>query len=189
MRSNPYQVLGLKPGVSNEALKRRYRRRLLSVHPDHNPNDPLAEAKTQAVIEAYQHLSDPLKRAELDERLEWEALRRAQAERKSETQKAKGRKKRGKGSKGGSSSRKARAQYGHSTVIINGEVFESDSSGCINVMMGNSRVHIQQTVSSFDGHGSESVTIQMQNHIGDSDAIAEHVDTIINRVMSKLYRY
>jgi hypothetical protein len=70
------------------------------------------------------------------------------------------------------------------TVIINGEVVEMNSSGSINVVIGNSRVHIQQSVSSVDGSGSENVTIPMQNVIGASDALSDQIDALIAKILS-----
>lgn len=54
-----YQVLGVSRYASEDAIRRAYRLRLLSVHPDHNANDPAANERTRAIIEAYRALNGP----------------------------------------------------------------------------------------------------------------------------------
>ena len=66
MTSNPYEILGVAPGVSSDELKRCYRKRLRAIHPDLNPDDPDATTKTKRLLEAYALLSDPTQRAQLD---------------------------------------------------------------------------------------------------------------------------
>ena len=62
---NPYQILGVTPAASVEAIKSAYRRKLRKNHPDLNA-EPDAVAKTRAIVEAWQILSDPKKRTQLD---------------------------------------------------------------------------------------------------------------------------
>ena len=40
MFDDPYRVLGLKPGASEEEVKRAYRQQAKKYHPDKNPGDP-----------------------------------------------------------------------------------------------------------------------------------------------------
>ena len=161
MNTNPYTVLGLKPGVSDEALKRRYRALLMRTHPDLNPNDPGARAKTEAVIGAYQQLSDPVQRAAIDVELrraaQAEQARQRQAadahkarrRRKPSTQKSKAPSASPhRPSKTSSSRAKKHRSRVTQTVTINGETIQFDNNGSIHVVMGNSEVHIQQSVSS-----------------------------------------
>ena len=57
-----YQILGIKPTASADEIKRNYRRLALKYHPDRNPGDPLAESVFKEIAEAYEILSDPVKR-------------------------------------------------------------------------------------------------------------------------------
>ena len=50
-------VLGLKGNPNNDEIKSAYRKHLLMVHPDKNPNDPFAADKTRKVISAYEALT------------------------------------------------------------------------------------------------------------------------------------
>ncbi len=48
-----YQVLGLSPGASLKQVKKAFRRRALALHPDLNPDNPLAEEDFKRVSLAY----------------------------------------------------------------------------------------------------------------------------------------
>lgn len=61
-----YEVLGVVKNSGAEEIKKAYRQRALSHHPDRNPGDQAAEAKFREATEAYQVLSDPEKRALYD---------------------------------------------------------------------------------------------------------------------------
>jgi len=63
-----YAVLGVAPDASAEALKQAYRRRVLELHPDKNPGNPEAQARLQAVTDAYNLLKDATARHAYDER-------------------------------------------------------------------------------------------------------------------------
>ncbi len=57
---NPYEVLGVKEGASQEEIKAAYREQVKKYHPDKYQNNPLyelAEEKLQEVNEAYDYLT------------------------------------------------------------------------------------------------------------------------------------
>lgn len=51
--NDPYQVLGISRGASDEEIKKAYRAQCKRWHPDLNPNDPTAEEHFKQVQEAY----------------------------------------------------------------------------------------------------------------------------------------
>ena len=56
MRKNPYEVLGVSPGASDDEIKKAYRELSRKYHPDANINNPLADLaaeKFKEVQEAY----------------------------------------------------------------------------------------------------------------------------------------
>ena len=58
--SNPYEVLGIKQGASEEEIKRAYREMVKKYHPDQyqdNPLSTLAEEKLREINEAYESLT------------------------------------------------------------------------------------------------------------------------------------
>lgn len=61
-----YEILGVKRGVSQDEIRRAYRRLTKQYHPDRNPDDPSAERRFKEVQEAYEILGDKDKRAEYD---------------------------------------------------------------------------------------------------------------------------
>jgi len=59
MTRNPYEVLGLKPGATQEEIKTAYRELVKKYHPDRyqdNPLSDLAEEKMREINEAYETL-------------------------------------------------------------------------------------------------------------------------------------
>jgi hypothetical protein len=67
---NLYEILGVTPGCSPEALRKAYLQKARECHPDRNPNDPHATRKFQQVSHAYdilQSQSTSTSRSEFDE--------------------------------------------------------------------------------------------------------------------------
>src|SRR6516162_4106335 len=62
-----YEVLGLEKGVSEEEIKKAYRKLAVKYHPDKNPGDKSAEEKFKELGEAYEVLNDTQKRAVYDQ--------------------------------------------------------------------------------------------------------------------------
>ena len=58
-----YEILGVQKNVSEDDLKKAFRRLAMKYHPDRNPDNAEAEAKFKEAKEAYEILSDSQKRA------------------------------------------------------------------------------------------------------------------------------
>ena len=63
MIDDPYKVLGISQGASEDEIKKAYRKKAKEFHPDLHPNDPNAEKKMNEVNEAYDMLMNPEKYA------------------------------------------------------------------------------------------------------------------------------
>jgi len=65
---NYYEILGINPTFENDdpLLKKKYRELCLKHHPDQNPDDPASEERFKEIAEAYEVLSDPVKRRSYD---------------------------------------------------------------------------------------------------------------------------
>jgi DnaJ-class molecular chaperone len=62
-----YSVLGIKRSASQDEIKRAYRKAVFRYHPDRNPSDNEAAGKFKQVLDAYEILSDSLRRANYDQ--------------------------------------------------------------------------------------------------------------------------
>ncbi len=66
MPADYYELLGVSSDVTENDLKRAYRRKAREHHPDANPGDDGAEARFKEISEAYAVLADPEARARYD---------------------------------------------------------------------------------------------------------------------------
>ena len=66
---DPYKVLGLSRGASQEDIRKAHRKLVRQYHPDANPEDPRAEERFKDIQQAYEVLSNEKKRREYDEGL------------------------------------------------------------------------------------------------------------------------
>jgi DnaJ-class molecular chaperone len=63
---DPYTVLGLSRSASEAEIKKAYRRLAKQHHPDHNANNPKAQAAFSEINAAYEILGDATKRGQFD---------------------------------------------------------------------------------------------------------------------------
>jgi curved DNA-binding protein len=62
-----YKILGVSKNVSQDEIKKAFRKLARKYHPDANPNNPEAEEKFKGIGEAYEVLGDPQKRSKYDQ--------------------------------------------------------------------------------------------------------------------------
>src|SRR5262245_24957658 len=65
---DPYQVLGVERGASDEEIKAAFRRLAREHHPDRNPGDPDAQRRFTEINGAYQVLCDQERRQRFEQR-------------------------------------------------------------------------------------------------------------------------
>lgn len=63
---DPYDILGVARGASQDDIKRAYRKLAKEHHPDRNPGDKAAERKFKEIQAAYEVVGDPERRAQYD---------------------------------------------------------------------------------------------------------------------------
>jgi curved DNA-binding protein len=64
---NYYDILGVPKDASNDEIKKAFRKLARQYHPDMNPGDKAAEERFKDIGEAYEVLSDTLKRGQYDQ--------------------------------------------------------------------------------------------------------------------------
>lgn len=76
-----YAILKIPPRASAKDIKAAYRKLALKYHPDHNPNNKTAGNQFKKILEAYEYLSDPIRKQNYD--LQFRATKKKAAKKKS----------------------------------------------------------------------------------------------------------
>lgn len=74
---DPYALLDVPRGATDDDIRKAYRRLARKHHPDANPDDPHAEERFKEIQQAYETLSNPRRRRAYDERSRPSPQRRA----------------------------------------------------------------------------------------------------------------
>ena len=59
MAKDPYSVLGVSPGASDDEVTKAYRKLAKKYHPDLNPGDEEAARKMSEINDAYEQIKNP----------------------------------------------------------------------------------------------------------------------------------
>jgi len=66
-KRNYYRVLGIPKGATPEEIRLSYRALAMRFHPDKNPDNPESTERFHEILEAYEVLSDPIRRQQYDQ--------------------------------------------------------------------------------------------------------------------------
>ena len=66
-KHNYYTLLGIPKGATPEEIRQSYRALAMRFHPDRNPENPNAAERFHEIVEAYEILSDPIRRQQYDQ--------------------------------------------------------------------------------------------------------------------------
>ena len=66
-KQNYYMILGIPKGATPEEIRQSYRALAMRFHPDRNPDNPNTAQRFHELVEAYEVLSDPIRRQQYDQ--------------------------------------------------------------------------------------------------------------------------
>lgn len=68
-QTDPYTVLNLARSATQQQIRHAYRSQMRTSHPDtRTANEPAEDTTVQQVVDAYEILGDPVRRADYDQR-------------------------------------------------------------------------------------------------------------------------